>query len=234
MTIEQVIPSYILLTEQVRHRPLFDRLQSTLRGEWHLLDNKEDVNLKGLIALNPRYIFVPHWSHKIPAEITERFECVMFHMTDLPFGRGGSPLQNLIVRGFKETKLSAFRCVEALDAGAVYNKATLSLLGSAEDIFKAADQLVIALIFDIIQKKLQPKPQCGKVTLFQRRTPEQSNIKALTQLSDIYDYIRMLDATGYPNAFMECEHFKLHFSQAKFNEGRLIAKVEFKELKDVT
>ena len=28
-------------------------------------------------------------------------------MTDLPYGRGGSPLQNLIIRGFESTKISA-------------------------------------------------------------------------------------------------------------------------------
>ncbi len=27
-----------------------------------------------------------------------KFECVCFHMTDVPYGRGGSPLQNLIIR----------------------------------------------------------------------------------------------------------------------------------------
>jgi len=37
-------------------------------------------------------------------------------MTDVPYGRGGSPLQNLIVRGHTETKLTALRCVRDLDA----------------------------------------------------------------------------------------------------------------------
>jgi len=32
-------------------------------------------------------------------EIFENYEIILFHMTDLPYGRGGSPLQNLIVRG---------------------------------------------------------------------------------------------------------------------------------------
>ena len=31
-------------------------------------------------------------------EIHENYKCIIFHMTDLPFGRGGSPLQNLISR----------------------------------------------------------------------------------------------------------------------------------------
>jgi methionyl-tRNA formyltransferase len=70
----------------------------------------------------PRYVFFAHWSWKIPRAVYEAHECVIFHMTDVPFGRGGSPLQNLISRGIYETKLSALRCVEEMDAGPVYRE----------------------------------------------------------------------------------------------------------------
>ena len=48
-------------------------------------------------------------------------------MTDLPYGRGGSPLQNLIVRGHKETKISAIKVVKELDAGPVLSSLELML-----------------------------------------------------------------------------------------------------------
>ena len=41
-------------------------------------------------------------------------------MTDVPYGRGGSPLQNLIVRGYSEIKLTVLQMVKAFDAGLVY------------------------------------------------------------------------------------------------------------------
>ena len=47
-------------------------------------------------------------------------------MTDLPYGRGGSPLQNLIVRGHKHTMISAIKCVKELDAGPIYLKKPLT------------------------------------------------------------------------------------------------------------
>ena len=59
-------------------------------------------------------------------------------MTDLPFGRGGSPLQNLITRGISKTKISALRCNEEIDAGPIYLKRPLSLHGSAEEIYQLA------------------------------------------------------------------------------------------------
>ena len=43
-------------------------------------------------------------------------------MTDLPFGKGGSPLQNLIMRGYKHSKLSSIKCAEKIDSGPIYLK----------------------------------------------------------------------------------------------------------------
>ena len=68
-----------------------------LKGNWLIVTNTKDL-LRALSVMQPRYIFFPHWSQLVPAEITEMYDCVCFHMTDVPFGRGGSPLQNLIKR----------------------------------------------------------------------------------------------------------------------------------------
>lgn len=82
-------------------------------------------------------------------------------MTDLPYGRGGSPLQNLIVRGLTATKLSALRVEVGLDTGPVYLKMDLSLSGTAEEIFVRVNKLVGKMIVEIIQNNLQPVPQEG-------------------------------------------------------------------------
>ena len=73
-----------------------------------------------------RYIFFLHWSLRVPKKIYASYECVC-HMTDVPYGRGGTPLQNLILRGHSQTKLSALRMVDEMDAGPVYTKKSLSL-----------------------------------------------------------------------------------------------------------
>lgn len=78
----------------------------------------------------------------MPREITDNWECVVFHMTDLPYGRGGSPLQNLIVRGHKDTKISAVRMTEKLDGGPVYMKHALFLDGSAQEIFVRCSDII--------------------------------------------------------------------------------------------
>ena len=48
-------------------------------------------------------------TYYIDKSIYEKHECILFHMTDLPFGRGGSPLQNLLLRDIEKTKISLIK-----------------------------------------------------------------------------------------------------------------------------
>lgn len=77
--------------------------------------------------MSPRYIFFPHWSFVVPADLFEAHECVCFHMTDVPYGRGGSPLQSHILDGQTETNLTALRMVEEVDAVPVYTRRARSI-----------------------------------------------------------------------------------------------------------
>jgi methionyl-tRNA formyltransferase len=138
-------------------------------------------------------------------------------MTDLPYGRGGSPLQNLIVRGHTETKISALRVVKELDAGSIYLKKDLSLSGSADEIFNRANTAIEGMISEIISKNIEPKPQEGEIVKFKRRKPEDGNIGELEDLEKAFDYIRMLDAEGYPHAFIETANLKFEFTNANYN-----------------
>ena len=169
--------------------------------------------------------FFPHWSHRIPPAIFERHECVVFHMTDVPFGRGGSPLQNLIARGIYETKISALRCTADLDAGPVYLKRSLSLEGAAEEIYIRAAAIIEDMIVEIVDRKPQPEPQSGEPVTFKRRKPEDGNVAQLGSLQELFDWIRMLDAQDYPPAFLEVGRFRMEFRRAARRVDRVEADV---------
>lgn len=197
---------------------------------------REEFTAENVCDFQPDYIFLPHWSYIMPREITDNWECVVFHMTDLPYGRGGSPLQNLIVRGHKETKISAIKMTEKLDGGPVYMKHALSLEGSAQEIFIRCADIIFAEMIPLFleggsQQKLKPVPQEGEPVIFKRRKPEESQLTPEMDLEKIYDYIRMLDAEGYPKAFLEFGAYCLEFEQADFSKEKkeLSARVVFRQ-----
>ena len=215
----------VLATPHARHDPL-ERDLKMIPGLEVTRIRTPDALAPGLLQeLKPRYVFFPHWSHRIPAEIYDDFECVIFHMSDVPFGRGGSPLQNLIVRGFHNTQLTALRCVEEMDAGDVYMKCPLSLAGTAEQILRRASDLTGEMIKAILRENPVPVPQTGEITAFRRRTPQEGDIAGLAGLDKIYDHIRMLDADGYPSAFLEIGNLRLEFSAASLRPDAVEAAV---------
>lgn len=217
---------YLVVSEKNWHKKLFTGLASKLPGQWDLIDNKVSFTAERLKELKPDKIFIPHWSYLIPEEIFGAFECIVFHMTDLPFGRGGSPLQNLIVRGFEQTKVSAIRVEKGLDAGKIYLKKDLSLHGTAEEIFMRASTIIEQMIVEIIMQNVKPVSQEGEAVTFARRKPHEGNIASLDSIKQVYDYIRMLDAEGYPRAFIEVGNLRFEFSRASIkNDQSILADV---------
>jgi len=219
--------NYLVVTTKSWNIENFNKLKKhDYENNWHIFTEKEDFSYDMVKKINPRYIFFPHWSWIIPKNIYDNFECAVFHMTDLPYGRGGSPLQNLIVRGHKETKLSAIQVVKELDAGGIYLKENLDLSGTAEQIFKRASEIVFQMIEKIIKTEPNAQPQNGEVVEFKRRKPSGSDIGELNSLDKIYDYIRMLDAEGYPPAFLENNNIRLEFNKAKKEKDYIKASVK--------
>ncbi|OHE78488.1 MAG: hypothetical protein A2107_15680 [Verrucomicrobia bacterium GWF2_62_7] len=201
----------------------------TGRVKVRIIERPSELTPARLRRIQPAYVFFPHWSRMIPEEIYSGFECVVFHMTDLPFGRGGSPLQNLISKGLRRTKVSAIRAGRDLDAGPVYMKAPVSLAGPAQEIYERVSGLVFdKLIPAIIRNKPRPKPQRGRPVFFVRRKPEESRLPEFRSAREAYDFIRMLDADGYPRAYVDQGALRVEFRNASIKGGCVRAEAVFK------
>lgn len=215
--------SIIIVSNKEWHRKYINEIATRTNKDVIYIDNKECITYDYLNKLQPEWVFFPHWSYIIPAEVYENMNCVIFHMTDLPFGRGGSPLQNLIARGIYETKLSALKCTAQLDAGDIYSKMPLSLWGTAEEIYLRAAELTKEMIIQIVKEKPQLHNQQGEPVVFQRRKPSEGDIGNLESLSDVFDYIRMLDADTYPPAFLDKNDLHIEFTRASLKDGHILA-----------
>jgi len=207
------------------HREFKSLVTDYKNANWHLVRTREELTFEILDQLNPEIIFFPHWSWKVPSEILDQYECICFHMTDLPFGRGGSPLQNLISRGINDTVLTALRMTEDYDAGPVCLKRPLNLSGSAQSIYERCAKLTFQMIQELVDNKPEPKQQIGKVSYFERRKPEQSVLPMNIDLTRLYDHIRMLDADDYPKAFVDIADYHLEFSGAEHQDEKILAQV---------
>lgn len=218
----------LVLSSRSWNVALADRLSRRLDRPVEFISAPAQLTSEAVAVIDPQWIFVPHWSYLIPEAIWGKWPTVIFHMTDLPYGRGGSPLQNLIQQGQSCTMLTALRCGPGLDTGDVYLKEPLSLHGSAEEIFLRADELVEQMIERIVLLEPVAMPQEGESVVFKRRTPAQSNLAIVPEgnLNAWYDQIRMLDAEGYPHAFVEVHGMHLEFRRVCHRSDGLHADVK--------
>jgi len=217
---------YIVASCKEWHRPKFDSFVQGIGGTWHYVNSTEDLEL-AVLSVMPRYIFFLHWSWIVSPEIFKKYECICFHMTDVPYGRGGSPLQNLIVDGKTETIVTALRMEKDIDAGPIYSQRPMSLQGRAEEIYMRAVDLCWEMIREIVATAPNPIAQKGDSTMFQRRKPEQSELPLHGGMAQLYDHIRMLDAPSYPLAFIEYGSFRLEFTHAELKNDEVHARVVF-------
>ena len=191
------------------------------KNQIKLITKKSDLNIELLKNFNPRYIFFIHWSWIVDAKIYSSYESIVFHTAPLPYGRGGSPIQNLIMRGFKSSPVCALKMIKELDSGPIYSKIVISLEGSLNEIFKRLNNAINDLIRKIITKNIIPTEQVGNEFLFKRLTEEDNEIPSNLNLEEIYDRIRMLDDDKYPNAYIKYGDNKIEFYDAKYKNNSL-------------
>ncbi len=117
-----------------------------------------------------RYVFFLNWSWIVPKEVLDAYECVNFHCTALPFGRGGGPIENMIKLGMTDTVMTAHRMVEEIDAGPIYarNAMPISLAGTKDEILARFVEPVSGMVQWIIDNEPETYPQIGDVVEFKR------------------------------------------------------------------
>jgi methionyl-tRNA formyltransferase len=205
--------------------PEFEKLDSTV------ITNREGLNLETLLEIDPDYIFFPHWNWKVEEEIFSKFKCVVFHTAPLPIGRGGSPIQNLILRGFTESPIHALEMADELDSGAILSTRTVSLDGSLNEIFERCAPLVQEMIVEICEGAPTRTLQLGTGERFTRLSPEIGDLsRHRGNLRQLFDKIRMLDAEGYPSAHFVMGDYLYEFSDAEGVGSELHAKVRITRL----
>lgn len=180
------------------------------------LNDKALLSRANIKKFNPDYIFFIHWNWIVTKEIYDNYNCILFHTGPLPFGRGGSPIQNLILRGFESSPVCALKMIKELDAGPIYVKKKISLKGKLSSIFKRLNHAINNMIYLIITTQMSPVEQRGTPFYFTRLGLEDNRLPLNIDLKQFYDRVRMLDSEDYPKAYIEYGNLKLEFSEANF------------------
>jgi methionyl-tRNA formyltransferase len=205
---------------------LFEQLKTT-NNNWVFISEKNDLVVENLDKITPKKIFFLHWSFIVPKDVYNKYECVNFHTGNLPYGKGGSPIQNQIIDGITQSKINALKMSDdGLDAGPIYCSENITLQGNLYDIWNMMSKVTLKMILNIIDNNIQPIPQEKiQCDVYKRRKDNKIPFENTCELEKIYDFIRMLDEETYPNPFINIGNYKLSFSRASYNGKKILADV---------
>ena len=191
---------------------IYENLKKTTKHKFKIIKNKKKISFKEISKFNPDYILFYGWSNKVPINILNEYFCVVLHPSPLPKFRGGSPLQNQIIRNIKSSKITLFKMEKRLDAGPIILTRKFSLEGHLNEIFNRLTVIGTKLTLKFFKNNFKLKKQNDKIaTYFKRRKPEESEI-TLSEIKNksskyLINKIRMLE-DPYPNAFIKTKDGK--------------------------
>lgn len=189
----------------------------------------KECNLQILDALSPKWVFFFHWSKIVPKEIYQKYKCVVIHTGRLPKDRGGSPLQNQILKGITHTRVNAIEMEKKVDSGAIYHSIPITLQGNITDIWLSIADTAYKLINYCIISNPKPIPQNGTPQVYKRIQNNKVEFDPLKNISYVYDQIRMVDDMNYPDAYLDINGYRLEFSRAKLENNQIITDVKIKK-----
>jgi methionyl-tRNA formyltransferase len=145
---------------------------------------------------------------------------LVVHESDLPKGRGFSPLQWQVLEGLNNIPICLLEVTSKVDAGNIYDKIILTLDGTElyDEIRYKQATATFELITNFLKKYPNNSsfPQFGKESKYRRRTPIDSLLDVDKTLRDQFQLLRVCNNEGWP-AFFELNGVKYTLKIYKSN-----------------
>ena len=215
-----------------KNNPWSERLYSQLSKIVDCVWYTDGTYRSDLEVLKPSWVFFFHWSRIVPENIFDSHRCVVLHTGNLPADRGGSPIQNQILDGTIESRVSAIEMNAEVDSGGVYASLPITLQGSVDDIWMTISNRALLLIQECVEKSLKPTPQTGTPRVYKRNRNNTLPLTNAASTLEVHRFIQMLDSDHYPNAFIDIGDFRLEFSRSQLRNKELTADVKIRKLRN--
>lgn len=139
---------------------------------------------------------------------------LVVHESDLPKGKGWSPVTWQVLEGVKKIPVTLFEADEAVDSGVIYNQAFMELEGHEllEEIKHLQGVVTKELIISFVKKYPNNigTDQEGEESFYERRRPVDSQLDVNKSIADQFNLFRVSDNRRYPAWFeIDGQKYKL-------------------------
>lgn len=144
---------------------------------------------------------------------------LVVHESDLPKGKGWSPVTWQILEGKNEITVSLFEALEDIDAGPIYIQKKISLHGLEliDEIKHLQGEITIELITDFIANidRIVGREQIGDSSFYSRRGEKDSELDINKTILEQFNLLRVCDNERYPAWFeLDGKRFEIKIYKA--------------------
>lgn len=131
--------------------------------------------------------------------------CLVVHASDLPHGKGMSPLTWQVLEGSLSITFSLFQAIEELDKGDIFIKKELKLKGDelVADLRDKQFSMTLDLVCEFINNfdEIIPIKQQGDGFRYASRGPQDSELDIDKTINEQFNLLRVCDNDNYPAFF---------------------------------
>jgi methionyl-tRNA formyltransferase len=146
---------------------------------------------------------------------------LVLHASDLPAGRGWSPITWQVLEGKNRIPVTLFEAGAKIDNGPYYYKDALELEGHEliDEIRKKLVEKTLKLVLRFLREypNVKSTPQQGKESSYRKRMPADSELDINRPLGEQVNLLRVVDNERYPAFFRYKGHgymLKIHKKEA--------------------
>lgn len=127
---------------------------------------------------------------------------IVVHASDLPAGKGFTPMKWQILEGKDEIVLTMFEAVEAVDAGPYYQKEKLQYKGTEllDELQQMMAEKIIAMCFAyaVNPEAFPATPQSGEESFYPRPSKEDDRLDIDKTIREQFNHLRIADNENFP------------------------------------
>ncbi|WDV46144.1 formyltransferase family protein [Clostridiaceae bacterium M8S5] len=130
---------------------------------------------------------------------------LVIHESDLPQGKGWSPLTWQILENKNRITITLFEASTNVDAGDIYLQELIYLNGTEllSELKHKQGIYTEKLVLDYVNKypNVKRRKQCGEESYYKKRTPEDSELDISNSIKEQFNLLRVVDNDRYPAFF---------------------------------
>ena len=131
---------------------------------------------------------------------------LVVHESDLPEGKGWSPLTWQVIEGKRNIPITLFEANSLIDSGNIYEIITIKTSGYEliDELRFLQAEATTKLILNFIEKypNIKGEQQKGKDSFYSKRTKDSSELNILESIKDQFNLLRVCDNERYPAFFI--------------------------------